>query len=122
MLGAWILFNSFLDRLDNHLKINIFPKEMFWATRGKRMMDMDDFWATRGKKAALEGAHQTKRSLKPNGLFSSIKRAENSLKRPFLKPNGLFGSFKRNFKPNGLFSTFKRGSISSFEFHYKLFD
>ena len=88
---------------------------MFWATRGKRMMDTDDFWATRGKKAALEGAHQIKRSLKPNGLFSSIKRAENSLKRPFLKPNGLFGSFKRNFKPNGLFSTFKRGSISSFE-------
>jgi len=84
-------------------------KEMFWATRGKRMMDTDDFWATRGKKAAMEGASQIKRSLKPNGLFSSIKRAGNSLKRPFLKPNGLFGSFKRNFKPNGLFSTFKRG-------------
>ena len=95
----------------------MFVKEMFWATRGKRMMDTDDFWATRGKKAAMEGASQIKRSLKPNGLFSSIKRAGNSLKRPFLKPNGLFGSFKRNFKPNGLFSTFKRGLILSFELH-----
>ena len=86
-------------------------KDMFWATRGKRMLDNDDFWAIRGKKANLENVLQTKRGLKPNGLFSSIKRAEQFLKRPSLKPNGLFGSFKRNFKPNGLFSTFKRGLV-----------
>lgn len=76
------------------------------------MLDNDDFWAIRGKKSELENYLKTKRGgLKPNGLFSSIKRSENSLKRPFLKPNGLFGSFKRNFKPNGLFSTFKRGLV-----------
>lgn len=82
------------------------------------MLDNDDFWAIRGKKSELENYLKTKRGgLKPNGLFSSIKRSENSLKRPFLKPNGLFGSFKRNFKPNGLFSTFKRGLVWYYLLH-----
>merc|ERR1719450_1027362 len=49
-------------------------RDMFWATRGKRMLDQDDFWAIRGKKAYLENYLQQKRGLKPNGLFSSFKR------------------------------------------------
>merc|ERR1712156_58277 len=85
--------------------------------------DKEMFWATRGKKSELENYLKTKRGgLKPNGLFSSIKRSENSLKRPFLKPNGLFGSFKRNFKPNGLFSTFKRALRSGAYDNFDNFD
>merc|ERR1712156_1106638 len=57
-------------------------RDLFWATRGKRMVNGDDFWAIRGMKA--------------NGLFSSIKRAQEFIKRPNLKPNGLFSSFKRS--------------------------
>merc|ERR1711936_1217897 len=54
-------------------------KEMFWATRGKRMLDNDDFWAIRGKKSELENYLKTKRGgLKPNGLFSTFKRALRS--------------------------------------------
>merc|ERR1711971_61477 len=71
-------------------------RDLFWATRGKRMMDSDDFWAIRGKKANVEDYFPIKRGLKPNGLFSSIKRAKEFIKRPNLKPNGLFSSFKRS--------------------------
>merc|ERR1712110_557601 len=70
-------------------------RDLFWATRGKRMVDSDDFWAIRGKKA-VEDYLPVKRGLKPNGLFSSIKRAKEFIKRPNLKPNGLFSSFKRS--------------------------
>merc|ERR1712110_895482 len=81
----------------------------FWATRWKRMLDNDDFWAIRGKKSELENYLKTKRGgLKPNGLFSSIKRSENSL--------------KRNFKPNGLFSTFKRALRSGAYDNFDNFD
>ena len=65
------------------------------SARGKRMVDSDDFWAIRGKKAN-EDYFPIKRGLKPNGLFSSIKRAKEFIKRPNLKPNGLFSSFKRS--------------------------
>ena len=60
------------------------------------MVDSDDFWAIRGKKANVEDYFPIKRGLKPNGLFSSIKRAKEFIKRPNLKPNGLFSSFKRS--------------------------
>ena len=60
------------------------------------MVDGDDFWAIRGKKANMEDYYPIKRGLKPNGLFSSIKRAKEFIKRPNLKPNGLFSSFKRS--------------------------
>ena len=67
------------------------------SSRGKRgMVDSDDFWAIRGKKANQEDYFPIKRGLKPNGLFSSIKRAPEYIKRPNLKPNGLFSSFKRS--------------------------
>ena len=67
------------------------------SSRGKRgMVDSDDFWAIRGKKANMEDYFPIKRGLKPNGLFSSIKRAPEYIKRPNLKPNGLFSSFKRS--------------------------
>merc|ERR1712110_107493 len=71
-------------------------RDLFWATRGKRMADGDDFWAIRGKKANVDDYFPIKRGLKPNGLFSSIKRAKEFIKRPNLKPNGLFSSFKRS--------------------------
>merc|ERR1719209_1229413 len=116
--------------------------DMFWATRGKRTAD--DFWAIRGKKEyikpngffqALSTQKPGKRSFKPNGLFSTMKRSSlkpNSLftaykrggfkpnglfgpvssKRPSLKPNGLFGAYKRaGLKPNGLFGTYKRYAL-----------
>jgi len=118
--GEWL--DSVLGLTPRQLRSDK-DKEMFWATRGKRMLDNDDFWAIRGKKSELENYLKTKRGgLKPNGLFSSIKRSENSLKRPFLKPNGLFGSFKRNFKPNGLFSTFKRALRSGAYDNFDNFD
>ena len=60
------------------------------------MVDGDDFWAIRGKKENVEDYYPVKRGLKPNGLFSSIKRAQEFIKRPNLKPNGLFSSFKRS--------------------------
>ena len=60
------------------------------------MLDSDDFWAIRGKKENMEDYLPIKRGLKPNGLFSSIKRAKEFIKRPNLKPNGLFSSFKRS--------------------------
>merc|ERR1712106_488911 len=112
--------------------------DMFWATRGKRSGDDSDFWAIRGKKQYIKpnGFFQAlstptpgkrtmdlwmngKRSFKPNGLFSTMKRASlkpNSLfgvyKRAGLKPNGLFGSYKRaGLKPNGLFGAYKRPSL-----------
>merc|ERR1719516_269008 len=50
-----------------------------------------------------------KRTMKPNGLFGTFKRAfkPNSLfvipSKRGLKPNGLFVSIKRALKPNGLF-------------------
>ena len=86
------------------------------SPRGKRMVDGDDFWAIRGKKANMDDYYPIKRGLKPNGLFTSIKRVKEYIKRPNLKPNGLFSSIKRagdfikrpNLKPNGLFSSFKR--------------
>ena len=59
------------------------------------MVNGDDFWAIRGKKD-VEDYFPIKRGLKPNGLFSSIKRAQEFIKRPNLKPNGLFSSFKRS--------------------------
>merc|ERR1711994_981277 len=71
-------------------------RDLFWATRGKRMVNGDDFWAIRGKKENVEDYYPVKRGLKPNGLFSSIKRAQEFIKRPNLKPNGLFSSFKRS--------------------------
>merc|ERR1711874_601250 len=52
-------------------------RDLFWATRGKRMVDGDDFWAIRGKKENVEDYYPVKRGLKPNGLFSSIKRAQD---------------------------------------------
>merc|ERR1712212_927066 len=86
--------------------------DMFWATRGKRTAD--DFWAIRGKKEYIKpnGFFQPlstqkpgKRSFKPNGLFSTMKRSS-------LKPNSLFTAYKRGgFKPNGLFGTYKRSSL-----------
>merc|ERR1712212_786835 len=116
--------------------------DMFWATRGKRTAD--DFWAIRGKKEYIKpnGFFQPlstqkpgKRSFKPNGLFSTMKRSSlkpNSLftafkrggfkpnrlfgtyKRSSLKPNGLFGSYKRYaLKPNGLFGAYKRNSVEN---------
>merc|ERR1712128_200617 len=112
--------------------------DMFWATRGKRSGDDSDFWAIRGKKQYIKpnGFFQAlstptpgkrmmdlwmngKRSFKPNGLFSTMKRASlkpNSLftafKRAGLKPNGLFGAYKRaGLKPNGLFGAYKRASM-----------
>merc|ERR1712106_289515 len=112
--------------------------DMFWATRGKRSGDDSDFWAIRGKKQHIKpnGFFQAlstptpgkrtmdlwmngKRSFKPNGLFSTMKRASlkpNSLftafKRAGLKPNGLFGAYKRaGLKPNGLFGAYKRASM-----------
>ena len=60
------------------------------------MVNGDDFWAIRGKKENMEDYYPVKRGLKPNGLFSSIKRAQEFIKRPNLKPNGLFSSFKRS--------------------------
>jgi len=123
--------------------------DMFWATRGKRNGG-DDFWAIRGKKQYIKpnGFFQAfsktspgkksmnlwrsgKRSLKPNGLFGSIKRSglkPNGLfgaykrdvrwsgnglyKRAGLKPNGLFGAYKRaGLKPNGLFGAYKRAGL-----------
>merc|ERR1712183_1153726 len=51
-------------------------RDLFWATRGKRMVDSDDFWAIRGKKAN-EDYFPIKRGLKPNGLFSSFKRSQD---------------------------------------------
>merc|ERR1711874_713885 len=54
-------------------------RDLFWATRGKRMVDGDDFWAIRGKKANGEDYFPIKRGLKPNGLFSSIKRSHGFL-------------------------------------------
>merc|ERR1712013_888605 len=97
--------------------------DMFWATRGKRTPD--DFWAIRGKKEYVKpnGFSQPlstqkpgKRSFKPNGLFSTMKKSSlkpNSLftayKRGGFKPNGLFGTYKRYaLKPNGLFGAYKR--------------
>merc|ERR1712013_596796 len=97
--------------------------DMFWATRGKRTPD--DFWAIRGKKEYIKpnGFFQPlstqkpgKRSFKPNGLFSTMKKSSlkpNSLftayKRGGFKPNGLFGTYKRStLKPNGLFGSIKR--------------
>merc|ERR1711936_340280 len=124
--------------------------DMFWATRGKRNGG-DDFWAIRGKKQYIKpnGFFQAfsktspgkksmnlwrsgKKSLKPNGLFGSIKRSglkPNGLfgaykrdvgwsgnglyKRAGLKPNGLFGAYKRTgLKPNGLFGAYKRATDS----------
>merc|ERR1740136_349517 len=112
--------------------------DMFWATRGKRSGDDSDFWAIRGKKQYIKpnGFFQAlstptpgkrtmdlwmsgKRSFKPNGLFSTMKRASlkpNSLftafKRAGLKPNGLFGAYKRpSLKPNGLFGAYKRAGL-----------
>merc|ERR1712042_6822 len=86
--------------------------DMFWATRGKR--SADDFWAIRGKKEYIKpnGFFQPlstqapgKRSFKPNGIFSTMKRSS-------LKPNSLFTAYKRGgFKPNGLFGTYKRSSL-----------
>merc|ERR1712002_141738 len=100
--------------------------DMFWATRGKRTAN--DFWAIRGKKEYIKpnGFFQPlstqkpgKRSFKPNGLFSTMKRSSlkpNSLftayKRGGFKPNGLFGAYKRaGLKPNGLFGAYKRSSL-----------
>merc|ERR1712128_344180 len=112
--------------------------DMFWATRGKRSGEDSDFWAIRGKKQYIKpnGFFQAlstptpgkrtmdlwmngKRSFKPNGLFSTMKRASlkpNSLftafKRAGLKPNGLFGAYKRaGLKPNGLFGAYKRSQV-----------
>merc|ERR1711874_525356 len=51
--------------------------DLFWATRGKRMVNGDDFWAIRGKKADVEDYFPIKRGLKPNGLFSSFKRSQD---------------------------------------------
>merc|ERR1712123_100699 len=112
--------------------------DMFWATRGKRSGEDSDFWAIRGKKQYIKpnGFFQAlstptpgkrtmdlwmngKRSFKPNGLFSTMKRASlkpNSLftafKRAGLKPNGLFGAYKRaGLKPNGLFGAYKRAGL-----------
>merc|ERR1711913_71665 len=50
----------------------------------------------RSDKERVEDYYPVKRGLKPNGLFSSIKRAQEFIKRPNLKPNGLFSSFKRS--------------------------
>jgi len=115
-------------------------EDMFWATRGKRNTEDSDFWAIRGKKQYIKpnGFFQAiatptpgkrsmdfwrtgKRSLKPNGLFGSIKRASlkpnslfTSFKRTGLRPNGLFGSLKRanlGLKPNGLFGAYKRAGL-----------
>merc|ERR1711892_385488 len=128
-------------------------EDMFWATRGKRNAEDSDFWAIRGKKQYIKpnGFFQAiatptwgkrsmdfwrtgKRSLKPNGLFGSIKRANLGLKpnglfgaykraglkpnglfgaykRPVLKPNGLFGAYKRSLKPNGLFGMSKKSWV-----------
>merc|ERR1711892_1241852 len=115
-------------------------EDMFWATRGKRSTEDSDFWAIRGKKQYIKpnGFFQAiatptpgkksmdfwrtgKRSLKPNGLFGSIKRASlkpnslfTSFKRTGLRPNGLFGSLKRanlGLKPNGLFGAYKRAGL-----------
>merc|ERR1712106_1000029 len=113
-------------------------EDMFWATRGKRSTEDSDFWAIRGKKQYIKpnGFFQAiatptpgkrtmdlwmngKRSFKPNGLFSTMKRASlkpNSLftafKRAGLKPNGLFGAYKRaGLKPNGLFGAYKRAGL-----------
>merc|ERR1712110_442386 len=52
-------------------------RDLFWATRGKRMADGDDFWAIRGKKANVDDYFPIKRGLKPNGLFSSFKRSQD---------------------------------------------
>ena len=67
---------------------------------------------------AMPRSQPGKRNMKPNGLFSSLKRAglkPNSLfsayKRGGFKPNGLFGTFKRSLKPNGLFGSFKRAGL-----------
>merc|ERR1711892_1178178 len=128
-------------------------EDMFWATRGKRNAEDSDFWAIRGKKQYIKpnGFFQAiatptpgkrsmdfwrtgKRSLKPNGLFGSLKRANlglkpnglfgaykraglkpnglfGSYKRPVLKPNGLFGAYKRSLKPNGLFGMSKKSWV-----------
>merc|ERR1712106_773304 len=87
-----------------YIKPNGFFQALSTPTPGKRTMDL---W--------MNG----KRSFKPNGLFSTMKRASlkpNSLftafKRAGLKPNGLFGAYKRaGLKPNGLFGAYKRPSL-----------
>eukprot|EP00091_Calanus_sinicus_P012475 TRINITY_DN2809_c0_g1_i1.p1 TRINITY_DN2809_c0_g1~~TRINITY_DN2809_c0_g1_i1.p1 ORF type:complete len:166 (-),score=53.62 TRINITY_DN2809_c0_g1_i1:55-486(-) len=76
-------------------------EDMFWATRGKRDAEDSDFWAIRGKKQYI----------KPNGFFQALptpNQGKRSLdlwmsEKRSLKPNGLFGSMKRaSLKPNSL--------------------
>merc|ERR1711892_203983 len=87
-------------------------EDMFWATRGKRNAEDSDFWAIRGKKQYI----------KPNGFFQAIatptpgKRSMDFWRtgKRSLKPNGLFGSIKRaSLKPNSLFTSFKRTGLNS---------
>merc|ERR1712106_709948 len=101
-------------------------EDMFWAIRGKRQyIKPNGFFQanatpTPGKRS-MDFWRTGKRSLKPNGLFGSMKRASlkpNSLfasyKRTGLRPNGLFGSLKRanlGLKPNGLFGAYKRAGL-----------
>jgi len=115
--------------------------DAFWAARGKRSdpaARQAEFYALRGKRQYIKpngffqafpstdkgikrtkAFHETsgKRTIKPNGLFGTFKRAfkPNSLfvlpEKRGLKPNGLFVSIKRSLKPNGLFVVGKRGML-----------
>jgi len=112
--------------------------DAFWAARGKRSVGEAQFYAVRGKRQYIKpngffqafpstdkGIKRTKafhgiagkRTMKPNGLFGTFKRAfkPNSLfvipSKRGLKPNGLFVSIKRSLKPNGLFVVGKRAML-----------
>jgi len=79
-------------------------EERFWATRGKRGINI--------KPNGLFQAIKGKRSLKPNGLFGL-----HSGKRSSFKPNSLFAltaGKRSSFKPNSLFSM-TVGKRSSFK-------
>merc|ERR1711892_1575673 len=116
MVSGWALFITFLVVSDLGCWANATAEEgindnqtevekvqhpwlgsLLGLTRRDLRADKEDmFWATRGKRSL---------SLKPNGLFGSIKRAS-------LKPNILFASYKRTgLRPNGLFGSLKRANL-----------
>jgi len=77
------------------------PNGLFMAMPGKKSLKPNGLFTS-----------MMKRPLKPNGLFNlSGKRVSSSDNQPSkrsLKPNGFF-LLKRKFKPNGIFTTMKRG-------------
>merc|ERR1712223_1288832 len=82
--GEWL--DSVLGLTPRQLRSDK-DKEMFWATRGKRMLDNDDFWAIRGKKSELENYLKTKRGgLNPMGCSAPSRGLKTLLRDLFLSP------------------------------------